>query len=109
MRREHDGIAFLNIPQEKILHSTLEDRIEIDERFVDESESWLMQECLGEHELLTRPAGEILAEHPPLVLEIKQLEPGIADPIRICEIAYLRDEMEIFFRGEEARRSLLFW
>src|SRR3972149_1006383 len=85
---------------------SLVDRVEIDERLVEEHEGRIMEERGREHELLARPFRQVLAEGRPLLFQIEEREPAFDSRLEGVHSAYPSDEVEVLPRGEVRRRRL---
>ena len=96
VRREEDRVPPLHVLDQELLDLVLDDRIEVDERLVDQGEPGGMKKGLREHQFLARPPREVLAEDVPLVPEVQKVEPplgGLFPPGKVPDGA---DEPEVF-------------
>src|SRR5712691_831944 len=90
-----NGSPVRYVPEEKILELPLVDRIQVDERFVEEHERRIMKECRREHEFLARAFREILAQARPVLVEVEEVEPPRDPRLEGVQVANPTDEIQV--------------
>ena len=100
-------LPFFSIRSKILLDQILHDRVEVDERFIDQGKGGLVDEGLRKHQFLPGAPGEVLAEHVLLVPELEKIEPPVRLCLKIGDLPNRTHKGEIFHRGEETRRRFL--
>ena len=95
-----------DVPEEKILELPLIDRIQVDERFVEEYERRIMKERRREHEFLARAFREILAEARSVLVEVEEIEPPRDPRLEGFQVANPTDEIQVLECSEVRGRGL---
>src|SRR5439155_11484466 len=90
-----DGPSASDVVLEELPQLPLVDRVEVDEGLVQEDEGRLVQEGGRQHELLSRPLREILAQVRACILEIEELEPPSDPALEALDLPDLADEIEV--------------
>ena len=86
--------------QEEVLQPPLVDRVEVDERLVQEEEVRAVQERGGEHELLARALRKVSADGPPRAREVEEGDPSIDRLLEVGDVPNAADEVQVL-RGRQ--------
>src|SRR5208337_2978956 len=105
--RDEDRPAFLHVPDKELLDQVLHDRVEVDQRLIDQGKGGLVDECLREHQFLSGAPGEVLAEHVLLVRKVKVIEPEVCFFVDLRDLPDCSNKLQVLYCGQETGRGLL--
>src|SRR2546425_5769397 len=91
-----------DVLRQKLLELPLVDRIEVDERVVQEDERWLVDERRAKHQLLSCPFREVFAQRRPALVQIEELEPMRDSFLEPIEFPNPADEVQVLV-GRQVR------
>jgi len=106
--RQEERVPLLAVVGQHLLDLFLHDGVEVDERFVDEHDVGVVEECRREHHPLAFPLGEARRQRVEDARELQSLAPRLDAGVDIVDVTDLADEGEILPRREKTRRVLPF-